>query len=201
MHKVRPAIFLCVLCLMACAEVVPHAPASDTVVSTKYGLVQGFKEQGSKAQGYKAWLGIPYGAAPVGALRVRRHQPPKPWSGIKECVEFGPKPVQFMTMLGLERTAMPSSEDCLSLNIWAPENAKAGDNLPVFVWIYGGAFHMGEGSDPLYDGAPFAQSGAIFVSFNYRVGPLGFYDFSMYDTRFESNCAVSDQIGALRFVK
>ncbi len=84
------------------------------------------------------------------------------------------------------------------MNIWAPKNARL---RPVFVWIYGGANAAGEGSDPAYDGTSFARQDIVFVNFNYRVGPLGFYDFSSFDKSFESNCGVSDQLAGLKWVK
>ena len=190
-------LILVVLLLCACARHVSrHETSADTLAATQYGEVQGFA-----AAGVKTWLGIPYAAPPVGELRFRRNQPPIPWQGVKKCVAFGNKPIQYMNMFGLERSRVPASEDCLYLNVWAPLNAAKDARLPVFVWIYGGAYHMGEGSDPMYDGASFARDGVVFVNFNYRVGPLGFYDFSMYDKRFESNCGVSDQIAALRWVR
>ena len=190
-------LILVVLLLCACARPVSrHEASADTLAATQYGMVQGFA-----AAGVKTWLGIPYAAPPVGELRFRRNQPPTPWQGVKKCVAFGNKPIQYMNMFGRERSRVPASEDCLYLNVWAPLTAAKEAKLPVFVWIYGGAYHMGEGSDPMYDGASFARDGVVFVNFNYRVGPLGFYDFSMYDKRFESNCGVSDQIAALRWVR
>jgi len=114
--------------------------------------------------------------------------------GILVETEYGNKPYQFMN---INVTKIPASEDCLYLNIWAPENA---NNFPVFVWIYGGGYSIGECSDPSYDGTHFAKSDVIYVCFNYRLGVLGFYDFTMYDDSFDSNCGVSDQVEAILII-
>lgn len=117
------------------------------------------------------------------------------WGGVRYAKKHGSKPHQFANTseeVGIE------SEDCLYMNIWAPENAK---NSPVFVWIYGGAYAMGSCSEAYYDGTNFAKEGIVYVAFNYRLGVLGFYDFTMYDDSFDSNCGVSDQIMALKWVK
>lgn len=90
------------------------------------------------------------------------------------------------------------SEDCLYLNVYAPEHAQ---DCPVFVWIYGGANHMGAASDPAYDLSAFAKKGIVGVSFNYRLGPLGFYNFHNLDASMDSNCGISDMIAALKWVR
>lgn len=160
------------------------------IVSTKKGKVEGFRKNG-----INMWFGIPYAKAPLGKLRFRRAVEHEPWSDVRVCKIFGNKPYQFTT--GPLTLATPS-EDCLYLNIWAPENAC---KLPVYLWIYGGMYAKGDGSRRDYWGAGMAQSGVIFVNFNYRLGPLGFFDFSMYEKSFETNCGFSDQIAALKWVK
>lgn len=165
----------------------------ELTVNTQYGKIRGFEDDG-----LNKWFGIPYAAAPVGELRFKRTRPCPPWEGVKETVKFSPAPYQFMASLSKNAPEPPQSEDCLYLNVWAPKDA---ENCPVFVWIYGGANASGMGDDPAYDGTSFAKNGVIYVTFNYRVGPLGFYDFSIYDDSFDSNCGVADQIAALRWVK
>ncbi|HUO12586.1 MAG TPA: carboxylesterase family protein, partial [Caulobacteraceae bacterium] len=95
------------------------------------------------------------------------------------------------------------SEDCLTLNVWRPANAKPGDRLPVMVWIYGGAFVQGASSAPFYDGARFAQNGVILVSFNYRLGRFGFFAHPALDAGPGpiANYGLMDQIAALKWVK
>ena len=92
----------------------------------------------------------------------------------------------------------PMDEDCLTLNIWAPAKA---EKAPVFIWIYGGGNHFGDTVTRFYQLDSFARSGVIGVSFNYRLGPFGFYDFSKIDDSFDSNCAASDMILAAGWVK
>ena len=90
-------------------------------------------------------------------------------------------------------------EDCLTINIQRPVD---GEKLPAFVWIYGGGYNIGRASDGLYNGAVFAREGILFVSFQYRLNVLGFYDFTTYPgcEDFESNCGLSDQILALQWI-
>ena len=163
-------------------------------VSTQYGKVNGFE-----SNGLNKWFGIPFAKPPVGELRFRRAQEPDPWEGTLECSKMSDSPLSFGAgqMGMMARTDTPKSEDCLYLNIWAP---KQTSKSPVFVWIYGGANHMGESAIPDYDLSSFAKSGIIGVSFNYRLGPLGFYNFHELDPSFDSNCAVSDMIAALKWV-
>jgi len=165
----------------------------NLTVNTQYGQVKGFEDDG-----LNKWFGIPFAAPPVGELRFKRTQPCTPWEGVKETTKFSPAPYQFMASMAKNAPEPEQSEDCLYLNIWAPKNA---EKCPVFVWIYGGANASGMANDPAYDGTSFAKNGVVYVTFNYRVGPLGFYNFSIYDERFDSNCGVADQIAALRWVK
>lgn len=164
----------------------------NTIVKTCCGTVEGFRDAG-----VVKWLGIPYAKEPVGELRFRRAVACESWEGIKLCHDYGDSPVNFLSVfpsIGSE------SEDCLNLNIWRQDNDE--EKLPVFVWIYGGAYASGEACDVLYDGARFAREGVVYVSINYRVGPLGAFDFSCYDKEsFDSNCWLSDQIMALKWVK
>ena len=164
------------------------------IAETKYGPVEGFGEDG-----IRRWFGIPFAAPPVGDLRFRRARAPQPWTEARPCKAMGNSPVQFAAgpMAEMMVLSAPMSEDCLTLNVWAPENA---EGAPVFVYIYGGANHMGESAAPDHDLSAFARDGIVGVSFNYRLGALGFYDFSELGEGFESNCAVSDMIAAMRWV-
>ncbi len=163
---------------------------SETIVSTKYGKVDGFEENG-----IHKWLGIPYAKPPVGDLRYKRTVECEPWTDTLSAKAFGSRPWQFMDMKAVRK--IKASEDCLSINIWGPVKR---NNCPVFVYFYGGANTSGESSDPMYDGTSFAKNGIIYACFNYRLGPLGFYDFSIYDKSFESNCGFADQIAGLKWV-
>lgn len=164
------------------------------IVNTKHGPVEGFAREG-----IRRWFGIPFAAPPVGALRFRRARDPESWTEVRPCTRMGCAPIQFAAgpMAETMVVSAPVSEDCLYLNVWAPEQA---EKVPVFVYIYGGANHMGEASAPDHDLSAFAREGMVGVSFNYRLGPLGFYNFSRLGPDFDSNCAVSDMIQALKWV-
>ena len=166
----------------------------DLIVTTKKGQVEGFE-----GDGVHKWFGIPFAKPPVGELRFKRAQEAEPWAGVRACREMGPSPLQFGCgmMAEITKSDTPKSEDCLYLNVWAPKEAK---KQPVFVYIYGGANHMGEAAVPEYDLTAFAKEGVVGVTFNYRLGPLGFYNFHKLDSSFDSNCAPSDMIMALKWV-
>ncbi|WP_138750775.1 carboxylesterase/lipase family protein [Paenibacillus sinopodophylli] len=158
------------------------------IIQTTKGKVEGFE-----TEGVLAWYGIPYGQSPTEELRFKRAKPANPWQGVKDCKTYGNDPIQFISERETE------NEDCLNLNIWAPKEAK---KLPVLVWIYGGGFHYGFNSDLSYDGASMTASGDVIrVNINFRIGPLGYYDFNQYDESFDTNCALSDQIEALKWVR
>lgn len=150
------------------------------------------KVEGIETEGVYAWYGIPFGVPPVGDLRFKRAQPADPWEGVRDCKTYGNDPIQFIGVREKE------DEDCLNVNVWAPQNAQ---KLPVAVWFYGGGLHYGFNSDPSYDGTHMAANGVIRVNINFRLGPLGYYDFNQYDDSFDTNCSVSDQIEGLKWVK
>lgn len=121
---------------------------------------------------FTVFRGIPYAAPPVGDLRWKMPQPAEPWEGVRDCTEFGNIPYQFGR--GPKPAELPytMSEDCLYINVWTP--AKSPDEkLPVLFWNYGGAFVGGYSNQPQYDGEAMCKQGIVFVSFNYRTGPLG----------------------------
>ena len=162
---------------------------SEHIVQTTSGKVRGYERDGRID-----YLGIPYAEPPVGALRFKRAVPVKPWSDVFDAKKYGKKPVQKDKGIDM------GNEDCLTINIKRPLE---GDKLPVFVYIYGGGYHTGYASDPLYHGDAFARDGLVFVNFNYRLNVLGFYDFTTYPGcgDFDTNCGFSDQILALKWIK
>ena len=170
----------------------------DLIRKTKLGKVEGFSD-GT----VNRWFGIPYGLPPVGERRFKRSAEAESWEGVKKCLKMSPRPYDFLDgmMKKMGKGTNPYSEDCLYINVWTPSETVPSDSLPVFVWIYGGANHTGEASDPGYDLTSFAKNGIVAVNFNYRVGPLGFYDFSRLDPSFDTNCALSDMLLALKWVK
>src|SRR5436309_1662661 len=109
--------------------------------------------------GVRTFKGIPFGQPPVGNLRWREPQPVKNWSGVRNTDEFGPACMQ-RTSPGSDYwfRSKGMSEDCLYLNVWTPAKSD-GAKLPVLVYVFGGGFQNGDGSEPRYDGANMARHG------------------------------------------
>jgi para-nitrobenzyl esterase len=148
--------------------------------------------------------GVPFAAPPVGPLRFAPPAPVVAWDGVRDATRFGPVAVQ--AGLGASSTLgaafgvvgeMTTSEDCLTLNVWTPGLDDA--RRPVIVWIHGGAFRMGSGSSPVYDGARLARRGdVVVVTLNYRLGLLGFLASAELGV---ANCGLLDQVAALEWVQ
>ena len=136
------------------------------------GLVSGAAGTDAAVRVFK---GIPFAAPPVGPLRWKAPQPPAKWDSVKQAIAFGPRCTQGG---GGGRAggppAPPTSEDCLYINVWTAASSSSA-KLPVMVWSYGGAFTGGAGSLPGYDGEAMAKKGVVFVTYNYRLGPFGFF--------------------------
>lgn len=168
-------------------------------VHTAAGTVRGFSD-GTISR----FRSIPYAKAPVGELRFRAPQPAVPWEGVRDCRKWGAAAEQkrlftFTGLRGFQRVA----EDCLTLNIVAPDDPGEGV-LPVMVFFHGGAFFMGTSGTWLYDGANLARRGCIYVSVNYRLGALGALDLSSLSTddiTIENNLYLRDLVTALWWVQ
>lgn len=168
------------------------APAqAQTTVQVEQGSLSG-----QSVAGVRQFLGIPYGQAPVGALRWKAPQPAPAWTGTRSATQFGPACPQYP---GLFAEASVN-EDCLSLNIYAPPPLAHGKR-PVIVWVHGGAFQVGTGDQ--YDGSVMAtKTGAIVVTINYRLGAFGFLTTSgMASEGPGVNFGLQDQWLALRWVR
>lgn len=167
--------------------------------------VTGGELQGVMRRGLRMWRGIPYAAPPVGELRFRAPQPVLPWDGVRDAAEFGPVAMQDRKgqFIGAN-VKVPMSEDCLTLNVIAPAD-RAQHPLPVMLWIHGGAYAVGSSREMRHQGEVLVrEGGVIFVNFNYRLGALGYYDFTRYSARervFESNLGLRDQLAALQWVR
>ncbi|MGF9699410.1 carboxylesterase/lipase family protein [Paenibacillus sp. MABNR03] len=167
-------------------------------VNMRYGIVQG-----EHLHGTRVWKGIPYAKPPVGELRFQAPVQPESWDGIREARKFGPENIQPRNHQAEGMAGEPpvESEDSLYLNIWAPEK-ESSDPLPVMVWIHGGSFTSGAGSQPLYDGTQLVLRGnVIVVTMNYRLGPLGFMHMAPLGDGFATNVGLLDQVAALQWVK
>jgi para-nitrobenzyl esterase len=178
----------------------PTVVADGPVVDTTYGPVRG-TDDGT----VKAWRGIRYAAAPVGELRWRAPEPPRPWQDIEDATVVGPvcpQPVDPRIPIDL---GARQSEDSLRLNVWAPAGAEPGAGKPVMVWVHGGAYVLGSASQPLYRGRVLAAEGdVVVVTVNYRLGAFGFLDLSELSTpamRFDTNLGLRDVLCALRWVR
>jgi len=171
----------------------------QTIVNTKSGKVEGyFKDD------LYVYKGIPYTAPPVGDLRWMPPQPVKPWDGVRMAKEFGPIAPQNAMIGGpIMQVEQAQDEDCLFLNIWTP--GLDNEKRPVMVWIHGGAFTIGSGSDPMYDNPSLASRGNIvLVTINYRLGMLGFLNLKEATggkIPATGNEGLLDQVAALKWVK
>ncbi len=165
------------------------------------GIVRGVREGATIA-----WRGIPYAAPPVGRLRFRAPQRVVPWDGCRDATAFGRvAPQAHKGQFAGVPPDVPAGEDCLNINVVAPANADDTASLPVMVFIHGGGYSTGSSRDFSGQGRNFVATGrVVYVSFDYRLGALGYLDFSRYSTRrrpIDSNLGLRDQIAALRWVR
>jgi para-nitrobenzyl esterase len=194
--RIAAVACLAVATLAACAAVASTASTGQgsvraSIVRTADGSVRG-KAAGATAE----YLGIPYAAPPVGALRWQPPQPVAPWRGVREATSFAPHCAQPSSS-----SVASTSEDCLYLNVFAPAGA-SDRNLPVMVWIHGGSLLTGESND--YNPAALVRSGVIVVTINYRLGALGFLaDAALASTPGgpSGDYGLMDQQAALRWVQ
>ena len=179
--------------LFSTAAMADAKDSKSDIVSIHTGRIQG-----SVDAGVISFKGIPFAAPPVGNLRWRPPQPAAKWSGIRKATEFGHDCMQLPSIF-----SNSPSEDCLYANVWAPE--QHGPNLPVMVWIYGGAWVVGGSSLPAFDGSEFARKGIVFVSFNYRLGRFGYFGFPALTQEGKNgllgNYGYMDLIAALKWVQ
>jgi para-nitrobenzyl esterase len=158
------------------------------------------KVRGMASGDVLVFKGIPFARPPIGDLRWRAPQPVEPWRGVRDATAFSADPAQ---PAHIALTASTISEDCLYLNVWRPASIAKNTRLPVMVWIYGGGLVKGGAS--IYPGGNLARQGIVVVTFNYRVGRLGFFAHPALaaeapdDTR--GNYGYMDQIAALKWVQ
>jgi para-nitrobenzyl esterase len=203
--------------LVACAlwAAVPALAAQPLERQTRHGPVVGVDD--AAASGTHAWKGVPFAAAPVGALRWAAPVDPAPWKQPRLAQQFGNACVQYGRIygpgannrhdatIGTTLNQAVGSEDCLYLNIWRPADRRGG--RPVIVFVHGGSNVSGYTADPLYDGAALAKAAdAVVVSVNYRLGIFGFLTVPQLQAGADplaasGNFALLDIVKALQFVQ
>ncbi|KAF9281667.1 hypothetical protein BGZ68_006504 [Mortierella alpina] len=177
----------------------------QVVVNTGVGAIQGFRDQNSFR-----FLGIKYAEAPIGKLRFAAPVPKAPFTSTFDATAFGyicPQVVQIPIvgdMIDSVFNGAGESEDCLELNVFTPSLKSEGEKgLPVMVYIHGGGFFGFAGSSaPFEPGNLVSRGGVVVVTFNYRLGMLGFTENTAFPrSEIPGNQAIRDQILALRWVK
>ncbi|HEX6888141.1 MAG TPA: carboxylesterase/lipase family protein [Candidatus Nanopelagicales bacterium] len=168
--------------------------ADGPVVQTSDGPVRGSTEGA-----LEVFRGIPYSAPPTGERRWLPPAAPQPWTEVRDATTFGPACPQDPDPHEMAE-GTPTSEDCLTVNVWAPA---AAHQAPVMVFVHGGGFTAGSTWDPWYDGAALARRGVVLVTLQYRVGPFGWLDVSGLGPQYTSsgNNGLLDQMAALRWVR
>jgi carboxylesterase type B len=170
--------------VLVAATAVP-AHAAGTTVHIDTGFVSG-----TVINAQRTFQGIPFAAPPTGDNRWRDPQPAQPWQGVLKADKPGSRCAQDEG-LGSPKS---DSEDCLYLNVTAPPKAQ---NRPVMVWIHGGSFTSGAGSD--YGVDQLVRNGSVVVTVNYRLGAFGYFGFPGLDG--SGAFGLSDQQKALEWVQ
>ena len=200
---------LMILLVAALAIASCSTAPKNPVLTIEGGQIQGVVLD--DAPGVYVYRGIPYAAPPIGENRWRAPQPVVPWDGVRICDTFGHPPYQAVHYPGGYTTEWgygdeaPYSEDCLYLNVWTKAPGQTDKKLPVAVWIFGGGLREGWGSEPEFDGKYWGAKDVVLVTFNYRVGPFGFFahpELSAENPEHPTgNWGTLDQIEVLKWVK
>jgi para-nitrobenzyl esterase len=191
-------------CLLVLSGVLAFVSGARGAGSQPKVKIDSGKIKGKLDGNTSVFLGIPYAAPPVGELRWKPPMPVARWSGVRDATKFGSRCMQGPVFSDMVFRDPGISEDCLTLNVWAPP--KSGNRrLPVMVWIYGGGFVAGGSSEPRQDGTNLAKHGVVVVSLNYRLGIFGFFSHPDLITESGRNSAgnygLLDQAAALEWVK
>jgi para-nitrobenzyl esterase len=194
----RTLLLLFIAVQMACSSASePKAEKAPLQRSVTGGEVVGFSESG-----VHKWLGIPFAAPPVGDLRWKAPQPVVAWDSVRSAKAFGPAAMQHNVWGDMMYRSDGFSEDCLYLNVWAPEGG--GEDLPVLLYFYGGGLVAGDGSETRYDGASMAREGIVVVTTNYRLNVFGLLAHPELSAeasyKASGNYAHLDQVAALQWV-
>lgn len=191
----------------ACSDPAP-AQTINLLADVEQGTLRGEVNGDSSVVSFK---GVPFAKPPVGELRWKAPLPPESWEGIREAKNFGPSAIQHLRYSHLPNGPWTEefmvqnevSEDCLYLNIWTP-SGESTDQLPVMMYIHGGALQEGSGAIDVYDGEELAKEGIVVVTINYRLGVLGFMAHPELTAESPDNSSGNygflDQIAALHWI-
>ncbi|XP_065081721.1 esterase B1-like [Ochlerotatus camptorhynchus] len=168
---------------------------ANPIVATRYGPIRGIQKTAATGVDYFSFQRIPYAKPPVGALRFKDAVPPTPWTEPLDCTVQGPAGYQFSKL----QNKIIGSEDCLHMNVFTKDLDK-GKCLPVMLYIHGGAFNRGSSGVEMYGPDYLIQADVVFVSFNYRIGALGFISFDSPEVDLPGNAGLKDQNLAIRWV-
>jgi len=188
--------------VVALSAMLAHPVWADAPeVMTEQGRVQGFSTE--LADGFFA---LPYAAPPIGELRWRPPQTARTWDGVRKATERAPMCMQpVFPGMDAEDDRLPTSEDCLYLNVWRPQGTDEEARLPVMFWIHGGSHIFGAGSLPRFDGDHLTERGVVLVTINYRLGVFGSFTHPGIEAeqagKPRGNYALLDQIAALTWVR
>ncbi|XP_068155030.1 esterase B1-like [Drosophila tropicalis] len=170
---------------------------NETIIAnTEYGQVRGSKRISIYDVPYYSFEGIPYAQPPLGELRFRAPQPPKAWAGIRDCRNIKDKATQMHFLFD----STEGTEDCLYLNVYT-NNVTPAKPRPVMVWIHGGGFQIGEASHAWHGPDYFIKEDVIFISIQFRLGPLGFLSLKSPELNVPGNAGLKDQLMALKWIK
>ncbi len=175
--------------------------AGSLTVKTEQGKAHGKTISDGKV---RAFLGLPYAAAPVGDLRWKTPQPPVKWKGERDATGFGARCAQNHVFDDMVFLDSGPSEDCLFLNVYLPAGAKDNSKLPVMFWIHGGGYEAGASSEPRHSGDFLPLRGVVLVTINYRLGVFGFLattELAKEGNGAAGNWGIFDMVAALQWVK
>jgi para-nitrobenzyl esterase len=174
--------------------------ADPLKVKTEQGKIQGKTINNGKVN---AFLGLPYAAPPVGDLRWKAPEPPAKWKGARDATKFGAHCAQGRVFDDMIFQDSGPSEDCLSLNVYSPADAKDQSKLPVMFWIHGGGYSGGGSSEPRHNGDFLPLKGVVLVTVNYRLGVFGFLvtdELAKEGNGAAGNYGLLDMVAALHWV-
>ncbi len=188
------------------ASVRAATPAAGPVGDTAYGKILGVDRSG-----IKVFSGVPYGADTSGANRWLPPKPPAKWTGVKDCLAYGPLPPQSTPLVaplkeeGQMAQQEPVGEDCLKFNLYTPAVGRNSGRRPVMVWFHGGGYFGGSGNSVSYDGTNLARKqDVVVISVTHRLGIFGFlYLGDLFGEAYadSGNVSMLDCVAVLKWIK